>query len=342
MRSHDRLPERVLVTGAAGFVGSHLVDRLLAEGCAVWGIDNFDSFYPRGVKESNLEDAQRNLRFRLAEGDVRDEAFLADVFAEGQFQAVVHLAARPGVRPSIEAPDDCFDCNVMGTVRLLETMRRFGVDALAFASSSSVYGAREGFEPFREDDVVDTPISPYAASKRAGELVCHTYWHLHGLRCYCLRFFTVYGPRQRPDLAIHKFTRAIQSARPIHLYGDGSMSRDYTYVDDVVDAVWRTLGRALSGDGSGYEVLNIGANRAVPLNELVRLLAEAMNAEPILERLPAQPGDVPRTCADITRAREVLGYEPKISIEEGLRRFVAWSLAQHEVSLTASAKSGTG
>ncbi len=338
MLSAERFPERVLVTGAAGFVGSHLVERLLQEGSVVWGVDNFDSFYARHVKEANLENVEGHGRFQLAEGDVRDESFLGEVFSEGQFDAVVHLAARPGVRPSIEAPDEYFDCNVIGTVRLLETMRRFGVKSLIFASSSSVYGSRDGSDPFKEDDAVDRPVSPYAATKRAGELLCHTYWHLHGLRCYCLRLFTVYGPRQRPDLAIHKFTRAIQAARPIPVYGDGGMQRDYTYVDDVVDGIWRALARVVSGDGSGFEILNIGANRMVGLSELIELLAESINAEPNLERLPPQPGDVPRTWADISRARDLLGYEPRVGIEEGLRRFVAWFLARQESSIAINAQ----
>ncbi len=321
----------VLVTGAAGFVGSHVVDRLLADGYRVWGVDNFDPFYSRSIKESNLEEARAHPGFRLTEGDLRDEDFLHTIFHEGQFEAVVHLAARAGVRPSIQAPDEYYDCNVMGTVRLLEAMRRFGVEALVFASSSSVYGSNGRPGPFSEDDPVGEPVSPYAATKRAGELLCHTYSHLHGLACYCLRLFTVYGPRQRPDLAIHKFSRAMCVGQKVPIYGDGSAERDYTYIDDTVDAICCSLEQVMQGTGiSIYRILNIGADRTVTVNELVHLLGEAMNAVPSLEHLAPQPGDVPRTWADISQARAVLGYDPKVPIEEGLRRFVAWFWANQE------------
>ncbi len=317
-------PDSILVTGAAGFIGSHVVDRLLAEGVQVWGIDNFDPFYERSVKQANLEDARAHLSFMLREGDLRDEAFLAQVFSAGQFDAVIHLAARAGVRPSIHAPAEYFDCNVTGTVRLLETMRRFGVRSLVFGSSSSVYGQRDRPGPFAEDDAADRPLSPYAATKKACEVLCHSYWHLHEIRCYCLRLFTVYGPRQRPDLAIHKFTKAIRAGEPIPVFGDGSSERDYTYIDDVVDAVWMATRQVANGDGPPFEILNIGGNRTVSLAELVRLLGEALDADPTIRQKPPQPGDVPRTWADISRAGELLGYEPSVRIEEGLRRFIAW------------------
>ncbi len=321
----------VLVTGAAGFIGSILVERLLEEGYRVWGLDNFDSFYSRRIKEANLEVVQEHPAFRFAEGDLRDPAFLSEVFSDAAVDAVVHLAARAGVRPSIEMPEEYFDCNVMGTVRLLETMRRFAVSALVFASSSSVYGARDGdSRPFTEDDPVDRPVSPYAATKRACELICHTYWHLHDIHCHCLRLFTVYGPRQRPDLAIHKFARAILLGEPVPMYGDGSAERDYTYVEDTVDGICRSLEHVRSSANGGFEILNLGANRTVKLRELIDILAEAMNASPNIRHLPPQPGDVPRTWADISRAHDLLGYQPRVSIEEGLRRFVAWFLARHE------------
>ncbi len=329
--SAGTVPHSVLVTGAAGFIGSHVVDRLLADGQRVWGLDNFDPFYPRSIKESNLENARAHQQFRFAEGDLRDDACLDDLFHEGHFDAVVHLAARAGVRPSIQAPDEYYDCNVMGSVRLLETMRRFRVGALVFASSSSVYGGNGRPGPFSENDPVGQPLSPYAATKRAGELLCHTHWHLHGLHCYCLRLFTVYGRRQRPDLAVHKFTRAIAAGQPVPIYGDGNAERDYTYVDDAVDAIHSALHHAVRGDdGSGFEIVNVGGNRTVTVKELVHLLAQAMDAVPTLEHLPPQPGDVPRTWADISRAHEVLGYQPKVSLEEGLRRFVAWFWARQQ------------
>jgi UDP-glucuronate 4-epimerase len=321
----ENRPTRVLVTGAAGFIGSHVIERLLADGCEVWGVDNFDPFYDRAIKESNLESARADARFDFREGDLRDREFIEGLIAGARPEAVVHLAAKAGVRPSIAEPEAYYDINVMGTVRLLDAMRRSDVGALVFASSSSVYGAKSDDRPFSENDVADRPISPYAATKRAGELLCHAYHRLHGLSCYSLRFFTVYGPRQRPDLAIHKFTRALANGDPISVYGDGGALRDYTYVDDTVDGVCRTLYNVCDRSaGPVNQVLNLGAGRMVSVNELVELLAGTMGVEPNIERAPAQPGDVPRTWADISRAREVIGYEPKVSIKEGLSRFVAW------------------
>ena len=329
--SDQHVFRRILVTGAAGFIGSHVVDRLLSDGITVWGVDNFDDFYPRLIKEGNLEAARAHPRFQLAEGDLRDESFLTRLFSETQFDAVVHMAARAGVRPSIQAPDAYYDTNVMGTLRLLETMRRFQVNALVFASSSSVYGASGHTGAFSEEDDADHPLSPYAATKRACELLCHSYWHLHGLACYCLRLFTVYGPRQRPDLAIHKFTRALLAGEAIPMYGDGSADRDYTFVHDVVDAIAASLDQAvLHGAAEDFTILNIGANRTVKLKELINLLGEATGVVPQLDLLPPQPGDVPHTWADVSRAREILGYEPSVRIEEGLSRFVDWFKEQQD------------
>ena len=323
--SKDERTRRILVTGAAGFIGSHIVDRLLADGRSVWGLDNFDDFYPRQIKESNLESALTHKEFEPVEGDLRDDVLLNTLFRVGEFDAVVHMAAKAGVRPSIEAPEEYYDSNVMGTVRLLEAMRRYGVGALVFASSSSVYGSRPGSGPFSEDDPVDHPVSPYAATKRAGELLCHTYWHLQGLSCDCLRFFTVYGPRQRPDLAIHKFTREISTGQPVPIYGDGTAARDFTYVDDTVGAVLKSLKQVMrTGKEPLFRILNIGADRTVTVNELVHLLGDAMDVVPTVEHLPPQPGDVPQTWADISKARDMLGFNPTVPIEEGLRRFVAW------------------
>lgn len=327
-------PRRVLVTGAAGFIGSHVVERLLEEGHSVWGVDNFDPFYSPRIKESNLESARAQLGFHLAEGDLRDEAFLRALFREGQFDVVIHLAAKPGVRPSIEAAEEYYDCNVMGSVRLLETMRRYQVGGLVFASCASVYGASQESRPFCEDDPVGRPLSPYAATKRAGELLCHTYWRLHGLRSYCLRLFTVYGPKQRPDHAIYKFTRALLEDRPLTIFGDGTAQRDFTYIDDVADAIYSAF--QLVGpeaDGAGFEILNIGSNRAVSVNELVRLLSETLEAEPEIKHAQPQPGELVRTWADIGRAGAILGYRPKVAIEEGLARFVAWLNSREEMEL---------
>ncbi|UCC47438.1 MAG: GDP-mannose 4,6-dehydratase [Gemmatimonadota bacterium] len=323
----------VLVTGAAGFIGSHVVDRLLTDGHAVLGVDNFDPFYARAIKERNLDAARAHAGFRFREGDLRDAAFLRQLFAEARPEAVIHLAARAGVRPSIQQPEAYYDLNVMGTVRLLESMREAGVDALVFGSSSSVYGVRTDDRPFVEEDTADLPVSPYAATKRAGELLCHTYHHLHGLSCLCLRLFTVYGPRQRPDLAIHKFTRALSRGEPVSVYGDGGALRDYTYVDDTLDALCRALEVVVErSSGSVFDILNIGAGRTTSVNQLVRLLVEKTGVEPKIEHLPPQPGDVPRTWADITRARAVLCYDPKMTLEAGLERFVAWFREEDERS----------
>lgn len=321
--------KRVLVTGAAGFIGSHVVERLLREGYSVWGLDNFDPFYARAIKEANLAPAMSHPQFRFAEGDLRDAQFLASLFSEAKPAAVVHLAARAGVRPSIEQPEAYYDINVMGTLRLLEAVRALGTKRLVFASSSSVYGARTDKRPFKEDEGADLPVSPYAASKRAGELLCHAYYHLYGLSCYCLRLFTVYGPRQRPDLAIHKFTRKLFAGEPLPVFGDGSALRDYTYVDDTVDGIVRALGKLEEESGPLYEILNLGAGRTLSVSALVDLLVATMGVEPHIEHLAPQPGDVPRTWADIGRARERLGFDPRFPVEEGLRRFVAWYREQH-------------
>lgn len=325
MTADDNPARRVLVTGAAGFIGSHLVERLLDDGHVVGGLDNFDPFYGRSTKEANLERARGRSDFRFVEGDLRDGELLGRLFADLRPDAVIHLAAKAGVRPSMKEPAAYYEANVMGTVRLLEAMRNAGTSALVFASSSSVYGVRGEGRAFSEKDDADHPVSPYAATKRAGELLCHSYSHLHGISCLCLRLFTVYGPRQRPDLAIHKFARLMVDGRPVPVYGDGSALRDYTYVDDTIDALCRALGRVVTRTGgTGFDVVNIGADGPITVNRLVGLLGEALSLEPAIESLPEQPGDVPRTWADISRARAVLGYEPAVSIEDGLRRFVAW------------------
>ncbi len=324
----------MLVTGAAGFIGSHLVERLLREGRAVWGLDNFDPFYGRPIKEANLDHARRQPGFHFVEGDLRDAELLGAVFSDARPDAVIHLAAKAGVRPSMKEPAAYCDCNVMGTVRLLEAMRAAGTSALVYASSSSVYGVKTEERSFSEDDDVDRPVSPYAATKLAGEMLCHTYFHLHDLSCLCLRLFTVYGPRQRPDLAIHKFARLLTDGQPLPVYGDGSALRDYTFVDDSVAAACLALNRLASRSGGpSFDVVNIGAGRPITVNRLVTLLGEAMGVDPTIRSLPEQPGDVPRTWADISKARDVLGYEPAVSIDEGLGRFVAWFHQQNERAL---------
>ncbi len=315
---------RVLVTGAAGFIGSHTCDRLLAAGHAVLGLDNLNRFYDPALKTRNLAAARRHSGFDWVHGDILDGDLLDRVFADFRPDRVVHLAAWAGVRPSIEQPRLYQKVNVEGTTNLLEACRAHGVDRFVFASSSSVYGDREQV-PFRETDNVDHPISPYAATKKAGELLCYTWHHLFGMHAHCLRFFTVYGPRQRPEMAIHKFTRLMAAGEALTLFGDGSTSRDYTYVDDIVDGVMASVERV-----EGYRVFNLGESKTTTLSELVGHIADAMGVEPEVRHIATQPGDVTRTFADVSRARDELGYQPRVGIEDGVRRFVDWYRAQDE------------
>jgi UDP-glucuronate 4-epimerase len=316
------------VTGAAGFIGSHVVEALLAQGHRVVGLDNFDDFYPRAVKERNLAGVLGAEAFQLVEGDARDAALLAGLLRAEM--VVVHLAARAGVRPSILQPERYASVNVVGTATVLEAARLAGIRRLLFASSSSVYGERAPV-PFREDGPAVEPISPYAATKRAGELLCATYAHLYPLRIAALRFFTVYGPRQRPDLAIHAFTRRTAAGEPIPVYGDGSSERDYTYIDDIVGGVLGAVAwtGADAGPGGALEIVNLGGSRTTRLDRLVELVAAALAAEGLpatvrLDRRPAQPGDVPRTFADVAKAGRLFGYAPRTPVEEGIPRFVRW------------------
>ena len=308
---------KVLVTGGAGFIGSHLCDALLEDSHEVVALDNFDDFYDAAVKRHNLTQARANRRFTLVEGDVRDEEVVTRVLAGG-VGTVVHLAARAGVRPSIEQPLLYQDVNVRGTLVLLEACRRLDGCQFIFGSSSSVYGNRQEV-PFSEGDRVDDPISPYAATKKAGELMCHTYHHLYGMPITSLRFFTVYGPRQRPDLAIHKFARLIDSGEPVPVYGDGQMMRDFTYVDDIVDGTMRAMTACDS-----FRVYNLGCSEPVSVAVLIEMLEDALGKRAVTEYRPPQPGDVERTCADITRASRELGYRPTTRLPEGLARFVEW------------------
>ncbi|MGB2986988.1 MAG: NAD-dependent epimerase/dehydratase family protein [Phycisphaerae bacterium] len=309
---------RILVTGGAGFIGSHLCEALLRGRHKVTALDNFDDFYDPAVKRRNLEAALANEHLSLVEGDIRDEGLVDEVVGNG-VDVIVHLAARAGVRPSIEQPLLYADVNVRGTMVLLEACRRHGVGRFVFASSSSVYGNNKKI-PFAESDSVDDPISPYAATKKAGELLCHTYHHLYGIAVTCLRLFTVYGPRQRPDLAIHKFAGLIEAGRPIPVFGDGSMMRDYTYVDDTIDGIMR----AIQHCEKGYRIYNLGESQPVSLSELIAMLEEVMGKKAIIDRQPRQPGDVDRTYADVTLAGRVLGYQPSTDLKTGLARFVDW------------------
>ncbi|MGH7672296.1 MAG: NAD-dependent epimerase/dehydratase family protein [Gemmatimonadales bacterium] len=313
---------RLLVTGAAGFIGSHLSEALVARGHEVTGVDNFDPFYPRSVKERNLVRLRGHRGFRLVEADVARDPLPLDGMV-----AVLHLAAKAGVRPSLENPAAYIDANVTGTARVLDAARRAGVGRVVLGSSSSVYGDATP-APFAEDAPAVAPISPYAASKRAAELLGHAFAHLYPVRIVCLRFFTVYGPRQRPDLAIHRFTDLIARGQPVRMYGDGSSERDYTYISDAVDGVLAALARTGEA-GGGCEVLNVGGGARVRLDRLIALLGAALGREPRVERHPDQPGDVRLTAADLRRAEEALGYRPRVGIEEGIRRFVRWYEETH-------------
>jgi UDP-glucuronate 4-epimerase len=310
----------VLVTGGAGFIGSHVVDTLLADGEQVTVLDNFDSFYDRAIKERNVKEHLRNKHYRLIEADIRDAEGLTRQVT-GPFDVILHLAAMAGVRPSIERPLIYQDVNVRGTQNLLEIAARQKIPQFVFASSSSVYGVNPRV-PWSEDDFVLRPISPYASTKVSGELLGHVYSHLYGMRFVALRFFTVYGPRQRPDLAIHKFAKLIVAGRPIPVFGDGSTRRDYTYIDDIVAGVRS----ALRYERSQYEVINLGNNATVTLLEMIRSLEEALGKQAAIDWQPEQLGDVPQTWASVTKARNLLGYEPRTPFREGIRRFVEWYL----------------
>jgi len=308
---------RALITGAAGFIGSHLSERLLTQGCDVVGVDNFDDFYDPQVKRRNIETCLRNKAFKLVEADIRDSDAMHTVVAGG-IDIIVHLAARAGVRPSIARPLLYAEVNVNGTMVLLETAKKNQIGRFIFGSSSSVYG-NNAKVPFSEDDNVDFPISPYAATKKAGELLSHAYHHLYGIDITVLRFFTVYGPRQRPDLAIHKFTRLMEQGKPIPVYGDGTMMRDFTYIDDIIDGTVAAMEEC-----RGFNIYNLGESRPISVNDLIEELEKALGKKAVRQHEPAQPGDVQRTYADITRATRDLGYEPSMAIEDGLKRFVAW------------------
>ena len=312
--------KNILITGGAGFIGSHLVDRLLDEGeWRVTVVDDFNDFYDPAIKSENVRRQLENPNYKLFRVDIRNRAELEKVFTDTEFDCIVHLAARAGVRPSLQQPLLYAETNINGTMNLLELARSQDMKQFVFGSSSSVYGINAKV-PFVEDDPIRQPISPYAATKAAGELLCHTYSHLYGIRCVCLRFFTVYGPRQRPDLAIHKFARLITEGKSIPVFGDGTTRRDYTYIDDIIAGVRA----AIDYDASDYEVINLGESRTVELRELISMLEKELGAEAKIDRQPLQPGDVPQTFADVTKARRLLGYNPQTQIEEGIQKFVGW------------------
>jgi UDP-glucuronate 4-epimerase len=316
--------KRVLLTGGAGFIGSHVAEALLRGGARLAVVDNLDTFYSPSWKKANLESIRKIGAFEFFERDICSADAMREVFASARPDSVIHLAARAGVRPSIEQPRLYEQVNVAGTVNLLDLCREFRVERLTFGSSSSVYGATSR-APFSEEQAGLRPISPYAATKLACELLCYTYAHLYQLPVMALRFFTVYGPRQRPDLAIHKFVARIEAAKPLPIFGDGESGRDYTYIDDIVAGVLASLDYNFSStDGPPFEICNLGNSHPVKLSELVCMLERATGKKAIVQREAPQQGDVPLTWADISKAEKLLGYHPQTSLEEGLKKFVAW------------------
>ncbi len=312
------MPQSILVTGGAGFIGSNLVDRLLADGHRVTVLDNFNDFYDPAIKRANVKPHLDHASYRLIEGDIRDESTVKDCFGRGEFTEVIHLAAMAGVRPSIARPVLYQQVNLIGTMNILEGCRDFKVNKLLFASSSSVYGNNPKV-PFAETDPVDNPISPYASTKKSGELMVYTYHHLYKIQSACLRFFTVYGPRQRPEMAIHQFTRKIFDGEEIQMFGDGSSRRDYTFVSDIVQGILNCRTKEF-----GYEIFNLGRSDTVKLSELIGKIEKYSGRKAKIKQLPLQPGDVNQTFADISKAKQRLDFEPKVSIDQGLEEFVTW------------------
>ena len=312
--------ETILITGGAGFIGSHLAESRLEAGRRVVVLDNFDPYYDPAIKRDAVDRLERigGPRFELVEGDIRDADLLAALFERESFNGVIHLAARAGVRPSIEDPVLYSSVNLDGTTRLLEACRRYDVKKFIFGSSSSVYGNNEKV-PFSEDDAVDHPISPYAATKKAGEVLCHAFHHLFGMQIACLRFFTVYGPRQRPEMAIHKFARILSDGGAVPMFGDGTSARDYTFVADIVAGVERAYENT-----TGFHVWNLGGSRTVTLRELIEKIAASLGIPARIDRQPLQAGDVDRTWADVSRAKAELNWEPEIDIDAGIARFTDW------------------
>lgn len=315
----------VLITGCAGFIGSNLTDSLLNKGYKVIGIDNFSDYYNPQFKHYNITEALKNSTYKIYEGNIESQEDIDKIFEDNKIDMVIHLAARAGVRPSIEHPKEYAQTNVIGTINILEAMRKYKVSKMCMASSSSVYGNCMT-EKFSEDLNIRKPISPYAATKLADELICYTYHHLFNLKIYMMRFFTVYGPRQRPDLAINKFMRLILENKPINMYGDGTSMRDYTYISDIVDGIEAIM----SYDKTEYEIFNLGGGNPISLLNMIKTIEIALGQKAIINQFPMQPGDVDKTVSDITKAYTYLGYSPKIDFETGILNFVKWMKAHEE------------
>jgi UDP-glucuronate 4-epimerase len=312
----------ILVTGAAGFIGSHVCEKLLSSNFSVVGIDNFDPFYDPEIKRRNLQNFQDHPHFEFYETTITDMPAMEKVFSQHHFSHIVHLAAKAGVRPSIEQPIAYKTANIDGTLNLLEMARLHKIDRFIFASSSSVYGNNRKI-PFSENDPVDNPISPYAATKKAGELICYTYHHLYKINISALRFFTVYGPRQRPEMAIHKFTRQIDSGEPVQLYGYGRLKRDFTYIDDILQGVMSVIEKV-----RGYEIFNLGESQTISTSQLIDVIEQKLGKKAVRVEVETQPGDVDITFADISKAQRLLDYSPNTSIENGVAKFMEWYLAR--------------
>lgn len=332
----DLKGKKIIVTGGAGFIGSHTCEALLKEDCRVISIDNFNSFYDPAIKEENVQSilqSENANNFISLKEDIRNEDALMRIFEQEKPDAVIHLAAMAGVRPSIAEPLLYTDVNVKGTQNVLEACVEVGTRHFIFASSSSVYG-NSPYVPFCEDDNVDFPISPYAATKKAGELFCHTYAHLYGMAIYALRFFTVYGPRQRPDLAIHKFSKLIAEEKEIPFYGDGSTERDYTYIDDILQGMLSALSLNFQERKKKFEVINLGGSETVSLKEMVEVIEDAVGKKALIRSLPKQPGDVDRTYADIRKAQKMLQFSPETSFRTGIEKFSMWLRNKTEINIT--------
>ncbi len=315
---------KILITGGSGFIGSHLSEFLLKKEHQIVNIDNFNDFYDPQIKRNNIKNQLENKNYTLLEGDIRDESFIKKAFKNQSFDLVVHLAAMAGVRPSIQNPLLYEEVNVKGTLNILEACKEFDVKKIVSASSSSVYGNNEKV-PFHEEDVVDRSISPYASTKKSCEVTSHVYHHLYNLDVIQLRFFTVYGPKQRPDLAIHKFTKMIYEGKEIPFYGDGTSKRDYTYIDDIIDGVYKSILYVMENENV-YEIFNLGESETISLTDMVKTIESELNITAKLKRLEQQPGDVFQTYADISKAKSILGYNPTTNFKNGIEKFVKWFL----------------
>jgi UDP-glucuronate 4-epimerase len=309
---------KILVTGGAGFIGSHLCERLLSEQNSVVCVDDLNDFYSPKIKEKNLGELRKDKKFKFYKEDILDAGAMDEIIRDEEIDTIIHLAARAGVRPSLQQPALYAKVNVEGTVNLLEAARKNNIKNFIFGSSSSVYGINSKV-PYTEKDPVEQPISPYAATKRAGELICFTYNHLYGMNISSLRFFTVYGPRQRPEMAIHKFTQLIDEGKEIEVYGDGTTKRDYTYITDIIDGITATMKK-----NRGNNIYNLGNSSTVELNQLIKLIEDELGKKAKIRKMPNQPGDVPITYADIMKSKKMLDYQPKVRIEDGIRRFTEW------------------